>query len=124
MMKIKFEGLCPHCKGKIELIKELPAEAIEAIRNAPEQVLQPPEGEVMAEVGVEQGQASLIDMDWLKESLRKVKWSESTCISWLRGKANYQGLAFTGRLESIVAQMNKEQAAFLVKEIETRLEMA
>lgn len=31
-MKIKFEGLCPHCQKGIELIRDLPQEVIDKIK--------------------------------------------------------------------------------------------
>ena len=64
-----------------------------------------------------------IDLDWLKESLKKIKWNESTVISWIKSKTNYTGLDFTGSLTDIISRMNAEQTAFLCKEVQERLAM-
>ncbi len=68
--------------------------------------------------------ASPIDMVWLKENLPKAKWTEKTAISWLKSKANFTGLDFSGTFYDIVSRMNKEQADFLYKEIQGRAELA
>jgi len=61
-----------------------------------------------------------IDMDWLKENLPKVKWTEKTAASWLVAKHKVQG----GLLEDVLTSLTKKQLAEFVKEIKTRLEMA
>ncbi|KKN21711.1 hypothetical protein LCGC14_0922510 [marine sediment metagenome] len=64
-----------------------------------------------------------LNMDWLKESMKEIKFPLSTLTSWMRSKANYTGLDTTGKLEDIIGRMNRQQIEFLVKEINERLSM-
>ena len=61
-----------------------------------------------------------IDMAWVKESMKKVKWSEITIKSYL---ANVFRVSKEGSLEEVIARLNREQKEQLVKEIQDRLEM-
>mgnify|MGYP001603032136 CR=1 FL=1 len=81
-----------------------------------------PEGQGIESAGVKDS-ASPIDLIWLDESMKAIKWPEKTILSWLRSKANFTGLDLTGTLPEIIARMNHEQASFLVKEIQDRLSM-
>lgn len=67
----------------------------------------------------EQSPESSIDMDWVKESLKQIKWTEKTAATWLTGKYKVDG----GLLEDVIAQLTEEQQAEFVKEIRDRLEM-
>ncbi len=60
-----------------------------------------------------------IDMDWVKESLKKVKWTEKTAVSFF-DKFNIE----KGTLKEMLSRATKEQLGEFVKEIEDRLEMA
>ncbi len=63
---------------------------------------------------------STIDMDWLAESLKKVKWDDKTAASWLISKFNVQG----GTLPEVLEELTLDQVKEFVKEIQERLEMA
>jgi len=63
---------------------------------------------------------SLIDMEWLKESLKKVKWTEKTAATWLTSKYKVQG----GLLNDVLGRLTKEQLTEFTKEVQDRLEMA
>ncbi len=93
---------------------------------APESVSSPAEGEksdIIPPEGKLEGEPASIDIDWLKENQSKAKFLDKTAISWLKSKANYQGLDFSGSLADIVSRMNKEQKDFLFKEIRDRVSM-
>ncbi len=66
----------------------------------------------------------MIEPDWLAENLRLAKWKQGEVVTWIRSKANYQGLKIGGTLQQMVDKMSKEQAEFLCKEIESRKSMA
>lgn len=61
-----------------------------------------------------------IDMDWLKESLKTVKWDERTAATWLTSKYKVEG----GLLKDVLTRLTKEQLAEFAEEIQSRLEMA
>ncbi len=82
-----------------------------------------PKTEPETQEGKQEPAKPLIDLDWLKENMTKVKFTEKTVISWMKSKANYHGLDFSGSFSDIVSRMNREQAEFLEKEIKSRLEM-
>lgn len=90
--------------------------------DAAQSVSSPIESKVSGDVSTEQD--SPIELDWLREQLAGARWSERTAISWLKSKANYQGVDFTGSLADIVRRMSKEQAEFFCKEIKSRIEIA
>ena len=60
-----------------------------------------------------------IDMDWLKESLKKLRWMEKTAATWLTGKFKVEG----GLLKNVIPRLTKEQQEEFVKEIQDRLKM-
>lgn len=64
--------------------------------------------------------AHRIDPDWLKQNLHQAKWGQSEVVNWLKSKANYQGLNLGGKFQDIIDRMSKEQAEFLLAEIEDR----
>jgi len=98
-----------------EAISKMPGQP-ETTPEALEQPLQPSKEKIGTE-------APIIDLDWLKESMGRIKWREAGVVAWIRSKANYQGMSMSGRFGDIIRRMNKEQAEFLVKEINSRLEM-
>lgn len=66
----------------------------------------------------------IIELDWLRENMAKAKWTDKTALSWIRSKANYAGLDFSGNLTDVIDRMNTAQAEFLVKEIQMRVELS
>lgn len=68
----------------------------------------------------EQNPSLGIDMDWLKESLKKVKFDEKTAATWITSHFGVEG----GLLKDVLPKLTKEQLAEFVKEIQDRLEMA
>lgn len=60
-----------------------------------------------------------IDMDWLKESLKKLSWQEKTVTTFLTGKYKVEG----GLLKDVLPRLTKEQRGEFVKEIQDRLDM-
>ena len=64
--------------------------------------------------------AEPFDMDWLKESLKTVKWDERTAATWLTSKYKVEG----GLLKDVLTRLTKEQLAEFAEEIQSRLEMA
>ena len=61
-----------------------------------------------------------IDMDWLKESQKILKWTDKTMATWLVSKYKVKG----GLLEEVIAQLTKEQQKEFVQEIQDRREMS
>ena len=106
-MKIKFEGICPHCQKPIELIRGLSPELVEAICKTPQQVLHP-----------DTTQDSIIDLVWLKEALETLQWA--TCVGWLNDHFKTNGR----KVSEIVKELTPDQAEEFVAEVQSRLEMA
>lgn len=61
-----------------------------------------------------------IDLDWLKESAKSIKWTEKTLTTWIAAKFKVKG----GLLEDVVAGLSPEQRKDVVKEIQDRVDMA
>jgi len=61
-----------------------------------------------------------IDIDWLRESAKSIKWTEKTLTTWIAAKFKVKG----GLLEDVVAGLSPEQRKDVVKEIQDRLDMA
>lgn len=80
-----------------------------------ESVPTPADGEGRAEPPTD----SPIDLDWLKESAKAIKWSEKTLTSWIAAKFKCTG----GLLEEVVAELSPEQCKDLAKQMQDRLEM-
>jgi len=59
-------------------------------------------------------------IDWYTESLKKIKWSETTIKSYLGNK--YQ-VDKSGSLFDVIGRLNQEEEAEFVREIKDRLEM-
>jgi len=60
---------------------------------------------------------SIIDMDWLKESLETLGWSD--CVKWLNSKYGTAGK----RVSEIVMQLTPDQQKEFGQEVEERLEL-
>lgn len=74
----------------------------------------------VAPVEKEQPAGIGIDMNWVRESMKAVKWTEVTIKSYL---ANVFKISKEGKLEDVIARLNREQKEQLTKEIQDRLEM-
>lgn len=61
---------------------------------------------------------------WVTENLPLAKWTTKTAESWMRSKANYQGLQYAPKFEDTMKRLSPEQAAFLKAEILKRIELA
>jgi len=70
------------------------------------------------EVPAAEGEGFHIDPQWLKESLRDLKWSEDTAKTFLVGKYK---VSPEGTLEDVLKRLNREQAEEFVHEIQDRL---
>ena len=83
-------------------------------------ILSPTKAEEPTKIGapaeVAEGEGFSIDPQWLKESLRDLKWSEETAKTWL-GKYK---ISLEGTLEDVIKRLTREQAEEFVKEIQNR----
>lgn len=59
-----------------------------------------------------------IELDWLRESLETLHWSETTFKSWLVSK--FPGLDTEGELADVLSRLNKEQAQLVTDELNAR----
>jgi len=59
-----------------------------------------------------------IDLEWLKESLNELKWSEETAKTWLVSKYKVSPV---GTLAEIISRLTREQAEEFIHEIQERL---
>jgi len=59
-----------------------------------------------------------IDMDWLKESLNKIRWSPFTAKSWL----TRFGIDTTGQLPDVINRLTYEQKQEFTAEINRRVD--
>ena len=57
-----------------------------------------------------------IDMDWLNETLRELKWTDETTISFL---AKYN-IGTEGTLLEVIARLNREQAVDFTKTLQSK----
>uniref|UniRef100_A0A6M3IR10 Uncharacterized protein n=1 Tax=viral metagenome TaxID=1070528 RepID=A0A6M3IR10_9ZZZZ len=114
-MKIKFEGICPHCQKPIELIRDLAPELIEAICKPIPQVLHP-----------EETTASVIDLDWLKEQQEELlaRGLESWDNKGLKDRIDRITGCKSAKVSEAVGNLTKEQGEAFVKTIQDTLEMA
>jgi len=60
------------------------------------------------------------NMEWLRESLKTIKWPEATVKSFLK---NTYHVDSTGSLEDILRRMNQQQKEAFAKEVQNRLDM-
>ena len=66
-----------------------------------------------------EGEGFRIDMTWLKESLKTLKWTDDTCKTFL---VSQYKVSPQGSLEDVLKRLTHEQAEDFVKEINSRLE--
>jgi len=59
-----------------------------------------------------------IDLIWLEESLKEIKWSDDTAKSWLANKFKIDS---RGTLAEVLPRLTREQAEEFVKEVQNRL---
>ena len=106
-------------KSKLHASKEAPSKQAEEIRVAQEDDLF---SVAVAEPipQAEEEKQGFIDMDWLKESQKILKWTDKTMATWLVSKYKVKG----GLLEEVIAQLTKEQQKEFVQEIQDRREMS
>lgn len=62
-----------------------------------------------------------IDMSWVRDSIKQIKWTESTVKSYL---SNICKVSKEGSLEEVIARLSQEQKVKFTKEIQDRLDMA
>ncbi|GAI19349.1 unnamed protein product, partial [marine sediment metagenome] len=66
-----------------------------------------------------EGEGFNIDLQWLKESQRTLKWTDETLKTFLLSKYR---VSPQGTPEEVISRLTREQAEAFVKEINTRLE--
>ena len=107
--------------------KGKPAGEIGATEKKPQPKTAEPEPEKQQEVSPEtapqvlqptEGQESIIDLAWLKESLERLDWVG--VVKWLNDKYHLNGR----KVSEIVKQLTPEQAKEFADEVQSRLEMA
>jgi hypothetical protein len=70
-------------------------------------------GEERQRIEAETRAKSLIDIDWVDETLRIIKWKESTLTSWIKKHPTMAGVAIDQPKENLLASLNAEQAKVL-----------
>ena len=65
-----------------------------------------------------EGEGFHIDLTWLKETLKALKWSDETTRSFLANKFH---IDTKGTVAEVLARLNRDQAEEFVKEIENRV---
>ncbi|GAJ13563.1 unnamed protein product, partial [marine sediment metagenome] len=71
----------------------------------------PPEGSI-------EGEGFTIDLQWLKESQKTLKWTDDTVLTFIIGQYKVSGTSVTGALN----KLTREQAEDFTRQINTRLE--
>ncbi|GAH27351.1 unnamed protein product, partial [marine sediment metagenome] len=66
-----------------------------------------------------EGEGFSIDLQWLKESLNELKWTDDTAKTWLVGQYK---VSPQGTLEDVIRRLTREQAEEFVKEIQDRVD--
>ncbi len=64
-----------------------------------------------------EGEGFHIDLDWLNDALREIKWATETAKSYLVGKYK---VSSQGTLEEVIKRLTREQAEEFVKEIQDK----
>ena len=70
------------------------------------------------EASAAEGEGFSIDLDWLKESQRTLKWTDDTTLTFIIGQYKVSGTSVTGALKLLT----REQAEDFVAQINKRLE--
>jgi len=94
-------------------------ERTEAVAEPTERKQPPPSGAPPATADKVVGEGFSIDMTWLTESLKSLKWSELATKSFL---ASHYKVDTKGTLPETLKRLTREQAEQFTKEIQTRLE--
>lgn len=76
----------------------------------------PPAAELTAEATIE-GEGFRIDLQWLEENLKEIKWTIDTAKSWL---AKEFKVDTQGTLEEVIKRLTREQAEEFTKELQSR----
>jgi len=100
-----IEGTDEWC-NEPEAKKPEPEQQPEASPNEPQQVLHPSET-----------QPSTIDLDWLRESLNALSWTD--CVKWLNEHFKANGK----KVSEIVKQLTPDQQKEFAAEVESRLQL-
>jgi hypothetical protein len=58
-----------------------------------------------------------LDMDWVRETLKEIRWSDETTKSWLGSTLK---VVNTGTLAEVLGRLNKEQVDLFVKELQSK----
>lgn len=77
----------------------------------------PPPAEPKATQGEVEGEGFNIDMTWLKESLKAIKWTEETTKTFL---VSHYKVSPQGTLEDVLKKLTRDQAEEFVKEVQNR----
>lgn len=78
----------------------------------------PPAAEETSQGEAIEGEGFSIDLDWLKESQKTLKWSEDTMLTFIISQYKVSGTSVTGALNLLT----REQAEDFTKQINKRLE--
>ncbi|GAJ21953.1 unnamed protein product, partial [marine sediment metagenome] len=65
-----------------------------------------------------EGEGFTIDLTWLKESQKTLKWTDDTMLTFIIGRYKVSGTSVTGALKKLA----REQAEDFTNQINTRLE--
>lgn len=84
-------------------------------KKAAEQAFAPPEPAPAAEPP---GEGLAIDLVWLNETLKHIKWSEASAISWLAYK--FSGVNTEGKLTDVLGRLTRNQAEEFIHEVQER----
>jgi len=68
---------------------------------------------------VAEGESYHIDLQWLKESLKEIKWTDETCKTFL---ASQYKVSPQGSLEDVIKQLTRAQAEEFIEEIRNRVD--
>jgi len=86
-------------------------------------ILSPPKDDKSKKIGASptepEPEGFSIDLIWLKETLKEIKWSEDTAKTWLASEFK---VSMAGTLEEVINRLTKDQAEEFVKAIQQKLE--
>ena len=68
---------------------------------------------------VAEGESYHIDLQWFKESLKEIKWTDDTCKTFL---ASQYKVSRQGSLEDVIKQLTRAQAEEFIEEIRNRVD--
>ena len=64
------------------------------------------------------GEGLAIDLQWLNETLKHIKWSEASAISWIAYK--FPGVNTEGKLTDVLGRLARNQAEEFIHEVQER----